>query len=146
MPNEKDVATFKIQIERLTLANKRLVAEKKTLAKELSFAKNALLKIQAGYNARVRSALLMNIQNVLGLSDQATLKLTHGASIEELETMFENFSLAVDSKKSPYQKQEAPTATIRGSSVAVASGGIRRTVGDLSGKTPEEILKMGGEF
>lgn len=148
MPSkEKDVATFKKEISGLTLANKRLLAQRDSLAEELKFAKDALLKIKAGYDARVRTTLKMNIQDVLNISDQATLKLTEGASIEELEQMFQNYSLALDSQKTPYDKRKVKTATIRvaGAGAAVP-GGENMTVGNLFNKTAEEIREMKGDF
>lgn len=142
----KNAATFNIQIQRLTLANTRLVAKNATLAEELKFAKDALLKIKAGLDARVRTALKMNIQNVLSISDNATLKLTEGATIPELEQMFENYSLAVDTQKTPYDPTKVKTASIRvAGAAAMVPGGEDFTVGNLYGKTREEIRDMKGD-
>lgn len=148
MPKKDDVTTFKTQITRLTLANKRLVAKNATFEEELKFAKAALLKIKAGYDARVSAALKMNIQDVLSISDNATLKLTEGASIEELEQMLQNYSVALDTQKTPYDPtKKVKTASIRASGAStIGSGEQRMTVGNLAGLTAEEVKALGGEF
>lgn len=143
-----DTDSTKIQIDRLTLANKRLNAKLAARDEELKFAKDALLKIAAGYEARVKNTLKLDIQDVLGCSDMELHKLTDGKSIEELDQMFSNFITATDSVKSPYDKTKVKTASIRPGTRGVASvpGSEDLTVGQLFGKSAKEIREMGGEF
>lgn len=143
-----DTEAVKIQIDRLTLANTRLVAQKAALNEELKFAKASLIKIAADYEARVKNTLKMDIQDVLGCSDMELHKLTDGKKIEDLEAMFHNFVTATDAVKSPYDKTKIKTASIRPGASGVASvpGSENLTVGNLFGKSREEIRKMGGEM
>lgn len=136
---------FKLEISRLTLANTRLARDNKVIGEELKFAKAALLKIKAGYDARVKNTLGMNIQDVLGCSDLDLVKLVESKTVEQLEQMYQNFALATDTRKTPYDRTKVKTASIRAGSGFAAPGAENLTVGNLFGKSREDIIKMGGD-
>lgn len=147
MPEKSiDAATFQTRIDQLTRANKQLDQKYKTVAEELKLAKESLLNIKADFEARVKHSLAVDIQGMLGCSDNELQKLIKGKTVDQLEQMAENFATAVDSRKSPYIKPA--TASIRPGSSAPFElpGGIRLTVGSTFGKTQKEIAEMGGEF
>lgn len=137
---------FKLEISRLTLANTRLARDNKVIDEELKFAKAALIKIKAGYEARVKNTYGMDIQDVLGCSDLDLVKLVQGKTVEQLEQMYENFALATDAQKTPYDKRKVKTASIRPGATFAGPGTENLTVGSLFGKSREDILKMKGDI
>lgn len=148
---KKDVATdttdFKLENSRLLLANTRLARDVDLLTKENLFAKAALVKIKAGYEARIKNTLAMDIQDVLGCSDLELVKIVEGKTVEQLEQMFQNFALAADSHKTPYDpSKKIRTASIRAGAGFAGQGAGNLTVGNLFGKSREEIIKMKGDM
>lgn len=144
-PTPGSAAAHKIEVDRLTLQNKRFEAQLKIATDELNFAKDALKKIENDYKARVANTLKLDIQDVLGCSDVELAKLTHGKTVEELESMLGHVMLVRTEKPTG---KDAKFKPIRTGVAATPRYGepTNMTVGDLFGKTKEEIRKMGGQF
>lgn len=151
MPKKPGVAidtdNFQIRIDRLTLANARLAAKLAASNEELKLAKTSLLRIRADYEARVKNDYKVNIQEILGCPDNELLNLTRGKTIEQLEQMLQNFMLAADAHKTPYDKTKTKTVSIRpGVAGPIVPGSEDLTVGCLFGKSAKEIREMKGVF
>ena len=141
-PTPGSPAAHKIEIDRLTLKTDRLEAKLKVATDELTFAKTNLVRIKNDYEARVVSTLKLDIQDLLGCDDVELSKITHGKKIEELETMLNTLILKTD--RTP-EGQFKPIRT--GAATPPEYGKPENlTVGDIFGKTPDEIRKMGGNF
>ena len=138
-------AAHSIEVDRLILANKRLEAQLKIANDELTFAKKSLKKIENDYRARVSNTLKLDIQDVLGCDNTELAKLTHGLKVEELESMLKHIMLARTEKPAD---NEGTVKPIRTPQTAIAKYGEpeNMTVGNLFGKSAEEIKKMGGKF
>lgn len=148
-PKEKittETDKFKLRIDGLTMANKRLARDKDLLQDELKIAKAGLLKLKADYEASLRHTYALDIQELLGYSDLETQKLIQGKPLDELAQMRENFMRSVDAHKTPYDPTKIKTATIRPGTSFASPGDEDLTVGNLFGKTREEIREMKGDF
>lgn len=137
-------AAHQIEVERLSLANKRLEAQLKIAVDELTYAKKELKKIENDYKAKVANTLKLDIQDVLGCSDVEAAKLTHGMKVKELESMLSHVMLARTEKPTEKEGKFKPIRT----DVEPKEYGepANLTVGNLFGKKAEDIRKMGGEF
>lgn len=143
-PTPGSPAAHKFEIDRLTMANKRLKAKLKIANDELVYAKKSLKKIENDYTARVANTLKLDIQDVLGCDNTELAKLTHGMNVEELENMLSHVMLARTDKPTDEKGTFKPIRT--GATIKRYGEPENLTVGNLYGKTAEDIRKMKGEF
>lgn|GEM_PF-6420661 len=135
-----------IAIDRLTLKNAKLETALDAVSLELVAAKDALKKIESGYNAEVATKLMMDIQMVLDISDDERDKLCHGKNDEDLSLMLENFVTATKKRTPGDPGIFKPIRTGAAEPRKYGDDTENFTVGCLYGKSREEILKMGGKM
>ena len=145
-PTPGTAAAHQIEVDRLTLQNKRLQAKLDIAVEEANYSKKELKRIENDYRARVANTLKLDIQDVLGCTDVEIAKLTHELTVDQLEKMLEHVMLVrtVD----PTTKDGVFKPIRTGKDLAVPTYGEpdNFTVGDLFGKKAEDIRKMKGEF
>lgn len=146
-PTVGSAMAHSISIDRLLLKNAEIEAKLDAVTKELVVAKDAMKRIEADYEKEVCTKLKMDIQTVLGCSDAEREKLCHGKTDEELSMMLQNFVTAT--KDRTPTGQDGTFKHIRTGAVEPRKYGDQSehfTVGDLFGKSREDIKKMGGKF
>lgn len=145
-PTAGSAMAHSIEIDRLKLKNAKVEAALDAVTQELVVAKEALKKIESDYNAEVATKLKMDIQMVLDLSDDERDKLCHGKTDEELSQMLDNFVTATKTRTpgEPGTFKHIRTGAAKPREYGDTTENL--TVGNLCGKTREEILAMGGKF
>ena len=154
MPSKKKDATtpttdspmaHSIELTRLNLQNAKLAAENAGLKKEINEAKAAMKTIESTYDAEICGKLKLDIQKLLGYSDVEVASLTHGKNDKELSAMLSNFATAIKNVK-------RDTGTFKSINTGAAEPKVYgdqsegMTIGNIYGKTREEIKEMGGKF